>query len=148
MAANGEVHQVAEEKKKVMLAIDETQESYHALLWILDNFPESLVSNPLLIFTAEPPPTYTDTFAASFSNARLYCTVSPNAGLVNTVQEQEKKVALGLLDKAKSICSSRGVNAVTISEVGDPKEAICNAVEKHGINLLVLAEQTLGRVKG
>ncbi|KAL9267150.1 Universal stress protein A-like protein [Drosera capensis] len=150
MADNGEVHGVGAEgkKKKVMVFIDETQESYYALLWVLENLQESLISSPLLIFIAEPPPNYINSFAASFSSARLYCNALSKADLVNSAQEQERKVALGLLAKAKSICTSRGVNAVTISEVGDAKDAICAAVEKHNITLLALAEQTIGRVAG
>ncbi|GMH01906.1 hypothetical protein Nepgr_003745 [Nepenthes gracilis] len=143
--AAGEVE--TEQKKKVMVAIDETEGSYYALIWALDNLHQSLITCPLLIFMTEPPPNY-NILASTLSSARLYSNVSPTQEFVNNVQEKEKKVALGLLEKAKSICTSQGIRAETLSEVGDPKVAICNAVEEHNINLLVLAEQNIGRIKG
>ncbi|GMH27498.1 hypothetical protein Nepgr_029341 [Nepenthes gracilis] len=141
----GEVE--SEEKKKVMVAIDETEDSYYALMWVLDNLHESLLTCPLLIFMTEPPPNYS-VLASTLSSARLYSNVSPIQDFVNNIQEKEKKVVLGLLEKAKSICTSRGMRAETVSEVGDRKVAICNAVDKHNISLLVLAGQSIGRIKG
>ncbi|GMP83333.1 hypothetical protein CsSME_00037285 [Camellia sinensis var. sinensis] len=66
---------------------------------------------------------------------------------VNSVQEQNRVVSMGILEKAKSICASHGVNAETIAQDGDPKQAICDAVEKYNINLLVLGDHELGKVK-
>ncbi|KAI7994310.1 Phosphomevalonate kinase, peroxisomal [Camellia lanceoleosa] len=39
------------------------------------------------------------------------------------------------------------VNAETIAQDGDPKQAICDAVKKYNINLLVLSDHELGKVK-
>uniref|UniRef100_A0A5B7ANV4 Putative universal stress protein A-like protein n=1 Tax=Davidia involucrata TaxID=16924 RepID=A0A5B7ANV4_DAVIN len=135
--------------KKVMVAIDENESSYYALMWVLENLRESITnsSNPLVIFMAQPSPQNSYVFAASLGSARMYCPVSATPEFVNSVQEKNKKVSLALLEKAKSICTSHGVNAETISEVGDPKEAICNAVQKYKINLLVLGDRDLGKIK-
>lgn len=35
----------------------------------------------------------------------------------------------------------------TIAEVGDPKAAICDAVQKYNVDLLVMGERGLGRIK-
>ncbi|KAL8140075.1 hypothetical protein V2J09_006096 [Rumex salicifolius] len=133
--------------KKIMVAIDESEESCSALLWAVDNLRDTFNSHRLLIFAAEPPPNYINIFAASLSSARLYSTVNNTADFVNSRQEIEKKVAIGILEKAKTICTSRGILAETILEEGDAKEAICEAVEKHHITILVLAEQRIGRVQ-
>lgn len=61
--------------KKVMVAIDESEYSYYALMWALDNLGESLTKCHVIIFMAQPPPQYVNTFAASLGNARLYCPV-------------------------------------------------------------------------
>ncbi|XP_059594263.1 universal stress protein A-like protein isoform X2 [Vitis vinifera] len=66
---------------------------------------------------------------------------------INNVQEQNKKVSAALLEKAKSICSSQGVNAETISEVGDAQQAICDAVQKLNITLLILGDRGIGKIK-
>ncbi|KAI8554632.1 hypothetical protein RHMOL_Rhmol05G0113000 [Rhododendron molle] len=39
------------------------------------------------------------------------------------------------------------VNAETIAQLGDPKQAICDAVQKHNIDLLVLSDTKLGKIQ-
>ncbi|XP_002283457.2 uncharacterized protein LOC100249069 isoform X1 [Vitis vinifera] len=133
--------------KKVMVAIDENECSYHALMWVLHNLKESIGNSPLVIFNAQPPPYRNNTFAASLGTARMYCPVSAAPEFINNVQEQNKKVSAALLEKAKSICSSQGVNAETISEVGDAQQAICDAVQKLNITLLILGDRGIGKIK-
>ncbi|KAA8529149.1 hypothetical protein F0562_034052 [Nyssa sinensis] len=134
--------------KKVMVAIDENESSYYALKWVLENLRESITNsgNPLVIFMAQPSPKPIP-FAASLGSARIYCPVSAFPEFVNSVQEKNMRVSLALLEKAKSICTSHGVKAETIAEVGNPKEAICNAVQKYEINLLALGDCGLGKIK-
>ncbi|XP_021637893.2 uncharacterized protein LOC110633555 isoform X2 [Hevea brasiliensis] len=135
-----------EPERKVMLAIDESEYSHYALIWVLDNLKESLTKSPLFIFMAQPPPKNYP-FAASLGSARMYCSVSAAPDFVNSVKENNKKLALAFLEKAKEICASRGVNAEIITEEGDPKTAICNVVQKLNISMLVLGERGLGKIK-
>ncbi|KAE8686902.1 putative acyl-CoA thioesterase [Hibiscus syriacus] len=124
-------------KKKVMVAIDESECSHYALHWALDNLRETISDSQLFIFNAQPLPTY---LSASTYGA-------PPADLITTVQENQKKVALALLEKAKEICANHGVEAETMKEVGDPKEAICDAVEKLKIELLILGSNGRGAIQ-
>ncbi|KAK3442746.1 hypothetical protein EUGRSUZ_B03010 [Eucalyptus grandis] len=126
------------DKRKVMVAIDESECSHHALVWALDNLKDSLVNSPLVVFMAQPPSQQNLSFAANLGLARMYCPVSA---------EQHRKLTLALLEKAKEICAARGVSAETITEVGDPKVAICDAVEKNNVTLLILGDHGLGRIK-
>ncbi|KAF2311065.1 hypothetical protein GH714_019333 [Hevea brasiliensis] len=138
-----------EPERKVMLAIDESEYSHYALIWVLDNLKESLTKSPLFIFMAQPPPKNYP-FAASLGSARMYCSVSAgsnSSGFCQLCQENNKKLALAFLEKAKEICASRGVNAEIITEEGDPKTAICNVVQKLNISMLVLGERGLGKIK-
>jgi hypothetical protein len=57
-------------EKKVMVAIDESEYSYYALNWVLDNLKESIIKSPLVIFMAQLPPQNSYTFAASLGSAR------------------------------------------------------------------------------
>ncbi|KAF7147266.1 hypothetical protein RHSIM_Rhsim03G0142300 [Rhododendron simsii] len=86
-------------------------------------------------------------FAASLGSARVYCPVSATSEYVYYVQEQNKVVSMGILEKAKGICTTHGVNAETIAQLGDPKQAICDAVQKHIIDLLVLGDTELGKIR-
>ncbi|KAB1221074.1 Universal stress protein A-like protein [Morella rubra] len=134
-------------ERKVMVAIDESDYSHYALMWVLENLKESITKSPLVIFMAQPPTKSCYTFAASLGSARMYCPVSATPEFVNSVKENNKKLTSAFLEKAKEICASHGVNAETLTEVGDPSTAICNAVQKFNINLLVLGERGLGKLK-
>lgn len=92
------------------------------------------------MFTVQPTNSdFAYTYASSFGAA------PPE--LIESILANHKKFALALLDKAKDICAKHGIVAEAVTEVGDPKEAICEAVEKHNIKLLVLGSHGRGAVK-
>nr|WEY07700.1 universal stress protein A-like protein 6 [Agave sisalana] len=126
---------VESNEKKFMVAIDESECSHHALNWTLTNLRNSLTS-PLVLYTVQPLSSLAFLSAASMGAAP--------AELIQSVAEHQKKVSMALLEKAKEICAQHGVVAETVTEVGDPKEAICDAVEKFKINLLILGNHGRG----
>lgn len=135
-------------EKRVMVAIDESECSHYALMWVLDNLKESLTDkSPLLIFMAQPPPANNITFAAPLGSARMYCPGSLTPEFSSSVQENHRKLTVALLERAKDICARQGVNAKAVTEIGDAKAAICAAVLKHNVNFLVLGERGLGKIK-
>ncbi|THU62218.1 hypothetical protein C4D60_Mb01t02790 [Musa balbisiana] len=125
--------------KRMMVAIDESECSRHALEWVLANLRESLSSLPLIIFTVQPLTDFAYLTAASLG--------SPPMELIQSVQQQQKQASLALLEKATEICAQYGVVAETITEVGDPKEAICEAVKKLNVNLLVVGSHGKGALQ-
>ncbi|KAJ8485742.1 hypothetical protein OPV22_018227 [Ensete ventricosum] len=125
--------------KRVLVAIDESESSHYALEWVLANLRSSLSSSPLVVFTVQPYSEISYLNAASFG--------APPMELIQTVQQHHKELSLSLLEKAKEICIQHGVVAETISEVGDPKEAICEAVEKLKIDLLVVGSHGKGAIQ-
>ncbi|KAH7516516.1 universal stress protein A-like protein isoform X1 [Ziziphus jujuba] len=130
--------------KKVMVAIDETESSYRALIWVLENLKESISKSPLVIFAAQPLPNHVVSSAGIVGFGLLYCPLSPTAALIKRSQDLNRKVSLGLLEKAKSICASRGVAVETFTETGDPKETIWNMVQNYKIDLLVMGDSAYG----
>ncbi|XP_022726536.1 universal stress protein A-like protein [Durio zibethinus] len=126
-------------KKKVMVAIDESECSHYALQWALENLSDTISASKLFIFNAQPLATFAYLSAASYGAAPL--------DLITTVQENQKKLTLALLEKAKDICANYGVDAETMTEVGNPKEKICEAVEKLDIELLILGSHGRGTIQ-
>ncbi|GJS97171.1 universal stress protein A-like protein [Tanacetum coccineum] len=59
------------------------------------------------------------------------------AELIKELEESENKVALDLLKKAKTTCKGT-------TEIGDPKVAICNEVEKLNVQLLIIGSHGRG----
>ncbi|GMJ03302.1 hypothetical protein like AT1G68300 [Hibiscus trionum] len=126
-------------KKKVMVAIDESECSHYALQWALDNLGDTISASQLFIFNAQPLPGF------AYLSASTYA--APPADLITAVQENQKKLALALLEKAKEICANHGVEAETMTEVGDPKDKICEAVEKLNIELLIVGSHGRGAIQ-
>ncbi|KAJ0038640.1 hypothetical protein Pint_21974 [Pistacia integerrima] len=118
-----------------MLAIDESEYSHYALMWVLDNLKDSINKGQFIIFMAQQPTNYNYTFASSLGSARMYC---PTAA---------RSLHWLTWKKARDICASKGVTAELVTEVGDPKAAICSAVEKLNINMLILGQRGLGKIK-
>ncbi|CAK9316878.1 unnamed protein product [Citrullus colocynthis] len=71
-------------EKRVMVGIDESECSYYALIWVLENLKQSIADWPLFLFTALPPPSsYTSGAGTSLGLARSYFPVASNAGEIN-----------------------------------------------------------------
>ena len=65
-------------KKKVMVVIDESEHSYHALIWTLDNH-ELLSESSLVIFATQPLHNYNYVpTPAHFGLVRLYFQLGPS----------------------------------------------------------------------
>ncbi|XWS63544.1 hypothetical protein CRYUN_Cryun06bG0108300 [Craigia yunnanensis] len=126
-------------KKKVMVAIDESECSHYALQWALENLGGTISASQLIIFNAQPFDHFAYLSASTYGATPL--------DLITTVQENQKKLTIALLEKAKDICTKHGVDAETMTEVGDPKEKICEAVEKLNIELLILGTHGRGAIQ-
>ncbi|XP_058087646.1 universal stress protein A-like protein [Magnolia sinica] len=132
--------EVPANKKKVMVAIDESECSHYALEWALEKLPDCISSSaPLVVFTVQP--------ISNTSFISVPSRGSASLELIKSVQEHRKKISLALLEQAKEICSKHGAVAETITEVGDPKEVICEAVEKFKIDLLILGNHGRGALQ-
>ncbi|KAG5240407.1 hypothetical protein OIU76_013792 [Salix suchowensis] len=127
------------EKKKVMVAIDESENSNYALEWTLEKLRDTIADSDVIIFTAQPKFDLGSVYASTFGAVPV--------GLITSLQENQKKIASILLDKAKDKCAKYGIVAETVKEIGDPKYAICEAVEKLNIELLVLGSHNRGPVQ-
>ncbi|KAI4357803.1 hypothetical protein L6164_001727 [Bauhinia variegata] len=125
-------------EKKVMMVIDESEQSYYALIWVLENLKEVASNSSLTIFATQPFPDLNHG-SAQLGLGRFSYPFISSQDLVTSMQRRIKKISLGLCQKAKNICAARGVNVEVFTEAGDPKEVICDQVCKHGINLLVMA---------
>ncbi|GKB93424.1 universal stress protein A-like protein [Tanacetum coccineum] len=121
-------------KNKVMVAIDDSEFGEYALIWALKMFGSTFVDSELLIYTARTPVDISYLYASSWGTADL----------IKKLKESENKAALDLLKKAKTTCSEYGITAEGIAEIGDPKVAICNAVEKLNVQLLIVGSQGRG----
>ncbi|KAM3707727.1 hypothetical protein ACJW31_02G045100 [Castanea mollissima] len=128
-------------KPVILVAVDESDHSFHALKWALDNF-------------------FAPTEDHNFKLIIVHAVVSPAPylGLVQigkgsseslkAMDENLKRSAAGTIQKAKEICSSKSIEDVS-TEVsqGDPRNVLCEAVDKHRASILVLGSHGYGAIK-
>ncbi|XP_009116523.1 universal stress protein YxiE isoform X3 [Brassica rapa] len=128
-------------KLKVMVAIDESKNSFYALEWAVEHLKD--------VMSAEPE---TD------QEGGLLTLVHVNpSGATDSVPELMKKAGVqstNLFTPALELCRAKMVGDLrtcvkteTMILEGDPKEMICQAVEQNHVDLLVVGSRGLGMIK-
>ncbi|KAG8067803.1 hypothetical protein GUJ93_ZPchr0005g15298 [Zizania palustris] len=131
--------------RRVVVAVDESEESMHALSWCLSNVVSVAAANA----PAAPPP------AVVLVHARptrpLGYPVIDGAGYVLTQEVMDSMdrymaaAADTVVAKARDICTAfPNVKVETCVEKGDPREVICGAAEKAGAEMLVMGSHGYG----
>ncbi|KAH9611318.1 hypothetical protein KSS87_008506 [Heliosperma pusillum] len=124
--------------KKIMVAIDESEESMFALSWCLKNI---IVTNPsslyqLIILHAKRPVLVYNEFdnsALLFSHDAL-----------SSLDRRDTDMAHWLLQKAEKLCKEYDVKMEGRIEYGDPRDVICEMVKAISTDLLVMGSHGYG----
>ncbi|KAM0899131.1 hypothetical protein ACQ4PT_021441 [Festuca glaucescens] len=133
------------EGRRVLVAVDEGDESAHALRWCLANFaaPGDTV---LLLYVRAPPPTYS-VLDATGPVGFMFAEEATAA-----VEGYSKQVADAVVEKAQKLCALHGKEngemkvEVKVS-VGDARSVICEMVDKLGADVLVMGSHGYGLFK-
>ncbi|GLT43139.1 hypothetical protein SLA2020_171100 [Shorea laevis] len=129
------------EGAKIVVAVDESEESMYALSWCLTNlFPHDKHSALVLLYVKPPPPVYSSFDAAGyvFSSDALAALEKYGSELANSV-----------MGRAEAIYREFG-NNIKVEKVigsGDAKDVICCAVEKIKADTLVMGSHGYGFFK-
>ncbi|XP_065868536.1 universal stress protein A-like protein [Euphorbia lathyris] len=131
-------------KMKVMVAIDESEGSFYALQWTLDNLINSL-------FTTSNEPTIQGGLITLLHvqqpfNPAVY-PIGPGGAVVESVRKARQETSAALLVRALNMCNDKMVKAETVILEGDAKDMICQATEQRPIDLLVVGSRDLGTIK-
>ncbi|XP_074578270.1 universal stress protein PHOS34-like [Curcuma longa] len=142
MATEAEETPVVVGKPVMVVAVDDSEHSIHALQWTLLHFFSSVVpgnslSYKLVIVNAKPTPT------------SLISLAGPGAADVLPVVESDlRKIAQHVIEKAKGICSAHSVTDVEyVIMEGDARNVLCEAVEKYHAKMLVVGSHGYGAIK-
>ncbi|KAI4341685.1 hypothetical protein MLD38_026379 [Melastoma candidum] len=132
---------MAEEKQVMIVAVDDSEHSSYALQWTLDHFfsPYSSSSSPFKLFVLHAKPSASSVIGLAGPGA---------ADVLPFVESDLKKISSRVLEKAKEICISKSVTDVVLEAVeGDPRNVLCEAVEKHHASILVVGNHGYGAIK-
>ncbi|KAJ0027493.1 hypothetical protein Pint_36261 [Pistacia integerrima] len=138
-------------KLKVMVGIDDSEESFYALKWSLDNLyciaPEASQDGSdgckLTLVHVQHPFQHFVFPAGPGGATAFYATPS----MVDSVRTAQEENSAALLSRALQMCKDKLVKAETLVLNGDPKDMICQAAEQMHIDLLVLGSRGLGKIK-
>ncbi|XP_024012982.1 uncharacterized protein LOC18019693 isoform X2 [Eutrema salsugineum] len=133
----------SKKKLNVMVAIDESKNSFYAVEWAVQHLRDVISSEPEtgqeggLLTLVHVHPTYLQY-------------IYPSGG-TDSVPESMKKAreesTTRMFTRALEICRGKMVKTETMILEGDPKEMICQAVEQTHVDLLVVGSRGLGMIK-
>ncbi|XP_057498026.1 uncharacterized protein LOC130782653 [Actinidia eriantha] len=143
---------VAEGKKsmRLMVAVDDSDESFYALKWALDNlFPMAVsgggavgeaVGMVTVLHVMQP---FQPLILPAGPGAAAFATPS----MVESVRKAQEENAANILSRALHMCKHKMVKAETLILQGDPKDMICQAAEQMQVDFVVVGSRGLGKIK-
>ncbi|PON61695.1 Universal stress protein [Parasponia andersonii] len=131
-------------ESRIVVAVDESEESMHALSWCLSNFTakndNSTNTTLVLLYVKPPPPVYSSFDAAGY----LFST-----DVIGAMEEYGKELVHSVMERAEAVYrnSVTDVNIEKKVGSGDAKDVICHTVEKLGADTLVMGSHGYGFFK-
>ncbi|XP_047065131.1 universal stress protein YxiE-like [Lolium rigidum] len=134
-AAAAEEEDCSSRKMVVVVGVDDSDHSYSALEWAVRHVAAAADAE-LVVVHGKPSASSVVTFG------------SPGAGdVVRFVEADLRKRAEDVVDKARRLCIANSVHGLIEVIEDEPRYVLCNAVEKHGADLLVVGSHGYGAIK-
>ncbi|KAL3515968.1 hypothetical protein ACH5RR_022870 [Cinchona calisaya] len=132
---------MAEEKeRKILVAVDEGEESFYALSWCLTNIVNQNSKDTLVLLYARPPrPVYSTLDGSGY----LF-----SSDILATIEKYSHEVAECVIEKAQRLCKDfNDIKVESKAEHGDPRDVICQAAERLNVDLVVMGSHGYGLIK-
>ncbi|TVU49862.1 hypothetical protein EJB05_01201, partial [Eragrostis curvula] len=136
-AASATAPEAAAGKMTMVVGVDDSDHSFYALQWALQHFfqPGQPQQYRLAVVTAKP------TAASAVGLA------GPGAADVLPIVEADlKRSAVRVIEKAKELCAQVSDAVYEVVE-GDARNVLCEAVERHHAEMLVVGSHGYGAIK-
>ncbi|KAL1369310.1 hypothetical protein HN51_023405 [Arachis hypogaea] len=139
-------------KMKVMVAIDESEGSFYALQWALENLFENMASKCYASTAEEAHAGMVENEGGMVFLVHVqprfaeygYPIIGPN--VEDYVRKSQEEASAAILSRGLHMCKDKKVKAETIILRGDPREMICQAAEQVHVDLLVVGSRGLGTI--
>ncbi|KMZ66454.1 Universal stress protein [Zostera marina] len=124
----------------MVVGMDESEHSQYAFHWTIEHFFSNSNSSSifkLVVVHAKPSPT------SSFALA------GPGAiDVIPYIDFDLKKTASRIIEHAKTFCENKSVDNVHFEIVeGDPRSVLCDSVERHKADMLIVGSHGYGTFK-
>ncbi|CAN6289686.1 unnamed protein product [Urochloa humidicola] len=143
----GEAASAGEPGRRILVAVDEGDESVQALRWCLSTFAAAARGDTVILLYVRPaPPTYSVLDASGY----LF-----SEEVTAAIDRYSREVADAVVEKAQKLCtlySKEGENGHEMKvevkvAVGDARTVICHMADKVGADLLVMGSHGYGFFK-
>uniref|UniRef100_A0A0C9SAE1 TSA: Wollemia nobilis Ref_Wollemi_Transcript_3985_616 transcribed RNA sequence n=1 Tax=Wollemia nobilis TaxID=56998 RepID=A0A0C9SAE1_9CONI len=127
--------------RRIMVAVDETEQSMYALEWALDHLiisGDALGCDKVILMHAQIP---------AVSKTPLTGHVAFSGHVLDILERREAAKIQKILSSAKAMCEKRNVGVETRTCVGEPQYAICEVANKVRVDLLVVGSRGHGALK-
>ncbi|KAK7278002.1 hypothetical protein RJT34_23023 [Clitoria ternatea] len=129
---------MAESERRILVAVDEGDESIYALSWCLKNLLFQNSKDTLILLYVKPPRAVYSSFDGT---GYLF-----SSDITATMERYSQQVAECVVEKAKRLCN-KIQNVETMIEHGDPRDVICQMAQKLGVDVLVMGSHGYGLIK-
>ncbi|XP_059625597.1 universal stress protein A-like protein [Cornus florida] len=131
-----------EMEKRIVVAVDESEESMYALSWCLNNLLSPNTKSTLVLLYVKPPlPPYSSLDATDYLFA---------GDVIATMENYGKGLANSVMSRAEAVCRDSNTTSIKVEKkvgTGDAKDVICVAVKKLQADILVMGSHDYGFFK-
>ncbi|XVF76013.1 hypothetical protein PTKIN_Ptkin13bG0233400 [Pterospermum kingtungense] len=143
---------------RVMVGIDDSEESFYALQRAINNLFNGQTSAAAPGLAGEEPSLLTlvhvhqpirnyGIASTAFPAGPGIRAAYPSTVMVDSARKTQEEIAAGILSRALKICNNKVIKAETLILEGDPKDKICEISEQMNIDLLVVGSRGLGKIQ-
>ncbi|XP_030440323.2 universal stress protein A-like protein isoform X1 [Syzygium oleosum] len=127
-------------QRKILVAVDESEESMYALSWCLKNVVSENYKDTVVLLYAKP---IRSAYATLDGTGYFF-----SSEVVATMERYNKEMAGSVMAKAKKVCNDFGeVEVETRVENGDARDVICRVTQELGPDVLVMGSHGYGLIK-
>ncbi|EYU37241.1 hypothetical protein ABFS82_02G092500 [Erythranthe guttata] len=132
---------MGENGRKILVAVDDGEESSYALSWCIQNLlsdnHQNYKDTLILLFAKRPLPVYSG----------IGHDISPT--VIASGEKYANEVAEKVMGKATQICKDFNdqITVETMAEHGDPRDVICDVAERLKVDFLVVGSRDYGPLK-
>ncbi|KAA8545238.1 hypothetical protein F0562_020022 [Nyssa sinensis] len=127
-------------ERKILVAVDEGEESMYALSWCLKNVVSDNSKDTLILLYAKPPRSVYPTLDGT---GYLF-----SSDILASMERYSNEVADCVIEKAKRACKEvKDVKVETRVEYGDPRDVICQMAQELEVDVVVMGSHGYGLIK-
>ncbi|KAH9306974.1 hypothetical protein KI387_011378 [Taxus chinensis] len=126
--------------RRIMVAVDESEESMYALQWAVDNLVNKKEHEQIIIMHAEAP-------AVSKLALAGHAAASAGHHVLDIAGRSENLTTQRVFSLARDICEKSNVSVETKVMTGETQYAICEAANELKVDILVVGTHGHGALK-